>query len=468
MLTRVEIDGFKSFEGFALDLQPFTVVFGGNATGKSNLFDALRLLSRVVSTDLATAFAGGEGDAKSMELRGEPIEQFRRLPDGRISDHITLAVEVLLPPRVRDAWGAEMVLRHTRIRYRVRIERRKETSGRERLFVAHEEALPILRREDRWEPGGSEPSRAFRQATLHYGRRGSPFLSTGGDDRPEIIIHQDEAQRGRPRPAGSLEATVLSSITTSSEFPHLYALREVLRSIHFLQLDPSSLRQPSPAMGPELLRQDGRNLASVLARIKDDTRTDEHPRGMLEDIVLDLKLLVPSVKDLHVVHEESERRYRIEVELRDGLRLTSRVVSDGTLRLLALVTMLHDPLRRGIVCFEEPENGVSKAYVRELMSLLRSACTDPHADEVDHLEPHLQMVLNTHSPVVAGALDNREIVVADTVQLIDPRTQQMTRATRMRRAPLTPQESLELGAGAFVLSQGELDRLADTSDAYAA
>ena len=45
MITRIEISGFKSFWEFQMDFAPFTVVAGLNASGKSNLFDALRLLS---------------------------------------------------------------------------------------------------------------------------------------------------------------------------------------------------------------------------------------------------------------------------------------------------------------------------------------------------------------------------------------------------------------------------------------
>ena len=41
MITRIEIDGFKSFSDFALDLGPFHVIIGANGCGKSNLFDAL-------------------------------------------------------------------------------------------------------------------------------------------------------------------------------------------------------------------------------------------------------------------------------------------------------------------------------------------------------------------------------------------------------------------------------------------
>jgi AAA15 family ATPase/GTPase len=36
MLTRIEIDGFKTFRHFALDLEPFQVIVGPNGVGKSN------------------------------------------------------------------------------------------------------------------------------------------------------------------------------------------------------------------------------------------------------------------------------------------------------------------------------------------------------------------------------------------------------------------------------------------------
>ena len=47
MLTYVKISGFKSFHDFEMEFTPFTVIAGANASGKSNLFDALSLLSRL-------------------------------------------------------------------------------------------------------------------------------------------------------------------------------------------------------------------------------------------------------------------------------------------------------------------------------------------------------------------------------------------------------------------------------------
>ncbi len=47
MITRLEVDGFKSLRGFAVVLEPFTVFIGPNGAGKSNTLEALALLSRL-------------------------------------------------------------------------------------------------------------------------------------------------------------------------------------------------------------------------------------------------------------------------------------------------------------------------------------------------------------------------------------------------------------------------------------
>jgi AAA15 family ATPase/GTPase len=49
MITRLEVDGFKSLRNFAVDLEPLTVFVGPNSAGKSNILDALELLSPLSS-----------------------------------------------------------------------------------------------------------------------------------------------------------------------------------------------------------------------------------------------------------------------------------------------------------------------------------------------------------------------------------------------------------------------------------
>ncbi|GIH92489.1 AAA family ATPase [Planobispora siamensis] len=107
MITRIEIDGFKSFLDFELDVPPFLALVGPNASGKSNLFDALGFVADEV---------GGPGGLLGVR-RGSPHEQFHRVTEGPAVPGFTVAVEALVAPEpgallpVRFDTGAEMVLR---------------------------------------------------------------------------------------------------------------------------------------------------------------------------------------------------------------------------------------------------------------------------------------------------------------------------------------------------------------------
>ncbi|KQP12263.1 AAA family ATPase [Pseudorhodoferax sp. Leaf267] len=438
MLTRLEIDGFKTFEQLDISFSPFTVVLGSNAAGKSNLFDAIRLLSNLATRDVAEALK---------DMRGEPLELFRQTPKGGRVKQIVLAAEVLVDPIVRDPWGSEVTLTHTRMRYEVTLERREVKAGLERIQVAREAMTPILRKDDRWADAQvpAKPphaaTRAFRDAYLKYTRQ-KPWLTTEKlEEGLSFSIHQDGKQ-GRNRPASAAEATVLYSVT-NAEFPHLFALREEMRNWRMLQLDPALLRKPVPVTASDVLDIDGANLAAVLARLKAETVTEQRPGGVLSDIAAELNNLIPGVVRLEARLHDASREYRIELTMRDGLPYSSRVMSDGTLRVLALLTLLNDPKHRGLICFEEPENGVHPGRVRQLVRRLHDMVSTPSTYQggEDVTPPLSQLLLNSHSPVVLSALlddgDNQqpldvEILFADAATVSDPVRQEMRRKTRLR------------------------------------
>lgn len=460
MLTRLEIDGFKSFEKLAVDLLPFTVVVGSNAAGKSNLFDAIQLMANLAATDVAEAFKN---------MRGEPLEMFRQTAGGRVTQ-IHLAAEVLVDPVVRDPWGSEVNLTHTRMRYEVSLERREIRPGIERILVSKEAAYPLLKRDDRWAES-NRPSKRFRARHLKYART-KPWLTT--EPLPEGLsfsIHQDGRQ-GRNRPAIAAEATVLSSIT-NAEFAHLFALREEMKHWRLLQLDPALLRRPAPATATDVLEPDGRNLAAVLAQLKAESTSADHPLGVLSDIAGDLNDLIPGVSRLDAELHKASQEYRIELTMRDGIPFSSKVVSDGTLRVLALLTLLHDPRHRGVICFEEPENGVHPGRIKPLVCRLRDMVTAPDS-EVDTTRPLSQLMLNSHSPVVLSALLDREhqsldgmVLFADTSVVSDPVAKEVRRRTRLRPVRGQAQAKLfgdgDLSAGC--VSDLEVQRVLETVSA---
>ena len=336
MITRIEIDGFKTFDNFTLDLRPFMAVVGPNASGKSNLFDAIKFVSRLAQTDIREAM---------QELRGRPEELFRRTAAKR-SDRMAFAVEVLLEPRGTDPFGKSFELRTQRIRYELEIAIRAGADQRlEGVYVHREHCLPIRRKEERG-------SMVWNSGSVRYGQQSKPFIATrsGSSEESHVIeIRQDgPGKRGRPLALSAREAsrTGLSTVTTA-EFPHLYALRTLLSSTQFLQIDPQASRRATDRLAPRRLLPDASNLATVLAKLMEETRTEKRPDGLLSDVAADLSLLIPSVASLVVRDDPGDSEYSFALRLADSLSFSSRVISDGTLRLLALVTMLHDPQHGG-------------------------------------------------------------------------------------------------------------------------
>ncbi|WP_407566873.1 AAA family ATPase [Polymorphospora sp. A560] len=216
MLTRIEIDGFKSFRDFELDVPPFLVIIGRNAAGKSNLFDAIRFLGRLAGEPVLEA---------AQHMRGDLVDLFHRRTDGAAVDQMSFAVEVLLDRSVTDAFGDTAEVNHTRLRYELTIELRPGgPGGTKRPYVARESVRRIRRAADQWVEQFVGP---HRDQSVVY-RNGADPLETETDDqgRPVFSIRQ-QGNQGRKRrlPATAATATVLSSLTTATDFPLLYALK---------------------------------------------------------------------------------------------------------------------------------------------------------------------------------------------------------------------------------------------------
>ena len=201
MLTRIEIDGFKTFEGFGLDLQPLTAIVGPNASGKSNLFDALRFLSLLAQHDIRTAMQG---------LRGEPEELFRQTQAGT-SGCISFAVEVLLSRKSVDAFGTSYETPAQRLRYELKLALVQTSEGMPRgIFVREEHCRPIKRSEERATyllKRREERATYLPSGKLSYTARVSPFIEMN-ESRDALQVRQDGPHRhGNPMKISLKEAS---------------------------------------------------------------------------------------------------------------------------------------------------------------------------------------------------------------------------------------------------------------------
>lgn len=430
MITRIELDGFKTFQNFTLDLSPFQEIVGANGVGKSNLFDSLRLLARLADVDLRTAF---------QDLRGEAGELFAVLPDGAITTRLRLVVELLVDRQVRDSWGAEEELKYTRMRYHLEVERRDDERGLERLYVVHESLKALPRDQDQWIKRLLHERRELWLPTPKRGRQ-EAFISTElKDGIATISLHQDGHGGRKVSVAERVERTVLSGVS-NTEFPHAFAVREEIRAWGFLQLNPQVLREPSPMLNHPFVAPDGSNLPNALARMQASDPL------LLNDVSRDLANLVPGIITVVVEADQARNRYLVWAKTEDGRAFSSRVLSDGTLRMLALVTLKNDPQHHGVLCFEEPENGVHPFRLQRIAELLHSLATD-FDDAGQAKEPLRQLLVNTHSPAfVKQPVVLPHLLFAQAVTTVTPGTKHPAmRMTRIVPVALDAQTRMALG-----------------------
>lgn len=385
MITKLEIDGFKTFHKFEMEFSPFTIIAGANASGKSNLFDALELLSRLSEIDIKTAFS---------EQRGEAIELFTKYDEEDYAEKISFGIELLVDKKVRDNWGGEAELKYTRLRYDLVIRRVINERGLEDLIIEKESLLKLSTNLDYWSKEYiPKKVQDFWRPKVPTGKRGIPYISTSIENGVLTInlLQDGRPGGGKKTPAKNVLQTVLSGVN-SVDFPHAFAAKEEMRKWRFLQLNPEVLREPSSYSSKDVISHDGKNLAAALYRIKSVDST------VLKDIARRLNNLLPTLVDIDVYNDTLNKQFVIKVKNEDGREFSSRVLSEGTLRLLALCIFLYDDTVGGLICFEEPENGIHPYRIKAMIDLLN----DLSVDFEDTSLPLRQVLVNTHSPVLVG------------------------------------------------------------------
>lgn len=386
MITYLKINGFKAFHNFEMTFTPLTIIAGTNASGKSNLFDALMLISRLADSDnIKKVFK---------DQRGEFIELFTQFGNDEYAKEIEFAVEMLVNQVIKDAWGNETYLKYTRLRYELKINRYTNNGGLEDLEVSFEKLINLKHQDDRWIKIIPNKYRDNWRPKVVTGKRGTPYIDTIFENKIRtVIVPQDGTSGNRRRFAlKNASRTVLSSFDTT-DFPHVLAAKEEMKSWKFLQLNPDDLRKPTDkSSGESTISQSGKNLAAALNRI-----TLGNPFA-LNEVSRKLQEFVPNFIAIKVFDDTENKQYIIKLIDKDGKEFSSRVLSEGTLRILALCILEQDRSHTGLLCFEEPENGVHPFRISSMTSLLKDLTNN--FDDTD--SPLRQVIVNTHSPILVS------------------------------------------------------------------
>jgi predicted ATPase len=369
MLKQVQVKGFKSLGDLRVDLAPLVVLFGPNAAGKSNLLDAIGLFSRLV-TERTLA------DAFSPPLRGYPIEAFT-LPEAGLEGlhaqrEARMELGAVLSPLARNG------PRPSGLAYRVGVRIVPATGA----LTVFDERLVRLKKD------GSE------------------------QDLPRIecadgqLVVRRVGEQGQPRrePLG-LNHTLVSNLQfTGDKYPDFDRLRGEIGSWRSYYLDPRvAMREAQPPREVTDIGSLGQWLAPFLFRLKE---SPEHSKRF-QAVRRALHSAIPTLHSLDVDLDRARGVLDIRV-VQDGTPFSSRVISEGTLRVLALCAIAVNPWAGSLVAFEEPENGVHCRRIEVIADLLHRMAT----------EGGQQVVVTTHSPTLVAAMVRKQRLDSDAIRLL--------------------------------------------------
>jgi predicted ATPase len=323
------------------NITPITVFLGPNGSGKSTIFDVFAFLSECFLVGLRKAW-DRRGRFKELRTRGSdgPIVielKYREKPRSPIITYHLAIGENFKGPYVAEEWL-------------------------------------------RWRRGQTGQPFSFLDFRMGEGR----------------VISGEEPDESDVRVEERLDSAELLAVNTLGQFakhPRVSALRRFITGWYLSYLSADNTRG-TPEAGPqERLSATGDNLPNVIQYLK-----EQHPER-LDNMLAILSSRVPR---LEKVEAEMMADGRLLLQIKDApfdRPILAKFASDGTLKMLAYLTLLYDPEPPQLVGIEEPENYLHPRLLPEL------------AEECRSVTDRTQLMVTTHSPFFVNGLRANELWV---------------------------------------------------------
>ncbi len=388
MFTRIQARRFRGLRCVDQTLGNFHGLIGPNASGKTTFLDVLAFLSDMMR------FRGDVAEAVHKRS-----SDFRKLVWKEQDSSFQLAVEAQIPVE----FHAKLDEIHSKLKNgkkQYRIIRYEVQIGLESNEIGLDhETLTLLEVENPLKPVQRilfpEPRTSEREIFKQIRGKKGPGQKLAIKKNPgrNDNYYPEGADSYSPSFRLGRTLSALANVPADSKnFPVSLWFRDTLaEGVKNFVLDSQVIKQPSPPGLGRTFQTNGSNLPWVIhdLLLKDKERFKlwlNHVRTSLEDI-----------KDIRVFERDEDKHKYLVIEYANSAVVPSWLVSDGTLRMLALTIPAYLRDLNGVLLIEEPENGIHPKAVETVVQSLSSIY-------------HGQVLIATHSPVIVNQLDPGRIL----------------------------------------------------------
>jgi predicted ATPase len=345
VIVGIKIRNFRAIKLMPwLKLDPLHVLIGPNGSGKSTFLDAIEFIKDCLDS----------GPANAVELRAPEFRDLTFLRRGG-------PIEIDL----RFRFTADVLNRILHYRLALTADKRLGVRVTEELLQVSKE----------------------RQAK---GDRILGKTSTGNDFyRRDAGTYVDSFQFGPNKLALSLTPPDTQKYATANMVKEF-----LMQGVRYLRLNSSAMRQPAPALRSTELDLDGTNLARVVGGLINESRSKNgggERSGALARWTRHLQYAIDDLESIGWAAREPDNAEYLVLRFKGGLSCPSWLLSDGTLRMLALTLLAFLPTSSRHYMIEEPENGVHPLALEVILKALSAI-------------PAAQVLIATHSPLVVQQL----------------------------------------------------------------
>lgn len=379
MISALCIRNFRAIaDSEMLELGPgLTALIGPNGAGKSSLVEALRLLHEAVVTDPTRALSRWRGWA-SVRHRATAANE---------------PVSIVLKMREHA----------TKLPAHYLLELQQAQNGIDVLV---------------------EGEVLFRKIGTGPGKKRDLLVSSRGKGK----VRDEVSKAWVPFELSDRELAIRYH-ADRARHKHIIPFAEDIASWRFVNPVPALMRPPTPLSVDSAWQETGISVALQLARAT---------KEQIATISRRLTHLVEGTAAIDARLASEGALIELKEQVHQGL-FPSWTLSDGTLRILAILTALYVGSPPGLLCVEEPENSLHPSVIDSLLTEFRNAS-----------ERGTQVLITTHSP----HLLNRLNLAVDTAYFVD-RPSGAARFTRLPADERTRKEMERYGLGEL-LEQGAL------------